>query len=94
MRSHNKLLDIGLEILHRMYKASTPPLNFHKYYIDIAKGNIKCDPDWYMKHKITEAKYNEIVTKAEKEFKLTKHERSELGMLFLQYSPTFLQKKR
>jgi hypothetical protein len=90
MRSNDKLLEIGWEILDKMYEVAVPPLDFRKFRNGVEDGNKKCPRDWFMKHTITEELYNEIIDGSKKKYQITDIEFRKLAWLLLDYSPKFL----
>ena len=84
-----KALEIFEACVNEMYKNSTPPTTWK----DIKeKYGGKERSEFYMKHSITEDKYNKIKAKYEK--KLPVYYKRKLSWFLLDYSPTGKELKR
>ena len=89
MRSREELSRLGMMLLGRLYKQTTPPLDFKKFLKDIKEGKTKCPERWYMQHTITRKKYDDTISKFKKQYKITELEWRGFQWLLLDYSPAF-----
>ena len=76
-------------LLHELYMASDPPLNFLFFLHEVVNNRKECEPDWFMKHKISEEKYNEIVKEAKKDKRFNRMEETTIEVALLNWGPTF-----
>jgi predicted glycosyl hydrolase (DUF1957 family) len=85
MKSREALMGICNNILQALYKASKPKGDFKKYL----KMGKRAPKEFYLKHKIPEVKYKEIVEVALKKHKLQRFEHFFIEMELLSYAPTY-----
>jgi len=84
--SETKALKIFESCLNELYLNSDPPISWEKVG---RKYGDKPRSEFYMKHKISEEKYEKIVEKYKK--KLTPYYRRQLSWTLLDYAPTTVE---
>ena len=101
MRSREKLERLTIELLHELYMASEPPLNFKGMVADLKSKNPlrrwaakwKCRKQWYLRHRLSEEDTLRIEKEFKRKHKLTEYEMSRFSTDLLNYAPTFEEAK-
>lgn len=93
MRSNTKLAELALDLLQQLYAESEPPLDFKKFKDEVERTG-DCPKDWFLKHKISEERYMQIVSKFRSRRKVTDHEWRSMSMVMLDWAPTNVEAKR
>lgn len=74
MRSKKYLWDVCVKIYIKMFKESTPSLDFQKLLDEIKNGK-KLEEEWFMDYYLPQKRQNEITNEICKEHKITRIEK-------------------